>query len=103
MAPSKRGLCWPVDNTDPVFPFTKPGSKISWLYNWSPTPTPNSSSIEFVPMQWNNVGIDELHSKVKNAGAGTIIGFNEPELPDQSNMSGINPGNNPCFVMFNAT
>ena len=35
MAPSKRGLCWPVDNhaKDPVFPFTKPNSKISWLYN----------------------------------------------------------------------
>jgi hypothetical protein len=57
-------------------------------------------------MQWNNVGINELHSKVENAGAGTIIGFNEPELPDQSNMSGINPGYNPCnetcFVMFKA-
>ena len=84
---SKRGLCWPNDNVDPVFPFTKPGSKISWLYNWSPDRTRNASSIDFVPMQWNHINIDELHQKAKNASAATIISFNEPELPDQSNMS----------------
>lgn len=84
---SKRGLCWPVDNTDPVFTFTKPGSKISWLYNWSPHPTLNSNSLHFVPMQWNNVYIDQLPENVRNVNATTILGFNEPELPDQSNMS----------------
>ena len=87
MPSSKRGLCWPVENSDPVFPFTKPGSKITWLYNWSSNVTPGSDSIEFIPMQWNNVNIDELHHKVKQAKATTVIGFNEPELPDQSNMS----------------
>lgn len=86
---SKRGLCWPVDNhkTDQVFPFTKPNSKISWLYNWSPNPTPDAKSIEFVPMQWNHINMHELQDKVKKAGASTVLGFNEPELPDQSNMS----------------
>ncbi|KAI7205567.1 hypothetical protein KC343_g5702 [Hortaea werneckii] len=84
--PSKRGLCWPTDNKDEVFPFTKPGSKISWLYNWSPNPTPRCSSIQFVPMQWNHVNIDDLPAKAKAANAPAILGFNEPELPDQSNM-----------------
>ncbi|KAF3007322.1 hypothetical protein E8E14_005860 [Neopestalotiopsis sp. 37M] len=85
---SKRGLCWPVDNKDPVFPFTKPGSKITWLYNWSPNPQPNTTSgmLEFVPMQWNHVYIDQLADKIAQAGANTVLGFNEPELPDQSNM-----------------
>lgn len=86
---SKRGLCWPVDNIDPVFPFTKPGSKISWLYNWSPNPTPNSTSLEWVPMQWNHIDIDALPGKVKAAHATAVLGFNEPELPDQSNMSAV--------------
>ncbi|CAK1355185.1 unnamed protein product [Cercospora beticola] len=86
-AHSKRGLCWPVDNQDAVFHFTKPGSKVSFIYNWSPNSTPSSSSLEFVPMQWNNVGIEELHNKVQQAGARAVLGFNEPELPDQSNMS----------------
>lgn len=84
---SKRGLCWPTSNTDPVFPFTKPGSKISWLYNWSPTPTLNASSLDFTPMQWNHIAIDDLASKAQASNATAILAFNEPELPDQSNMT----------------
>lgn len=83
----KRGLCWPVENTDPVFTFTKPGSKISWLYNWSPNPTPNAASLSFVTMQWNHINIEHLASHVTTTGSTTVLGFNEPELPDQSNLS----------------
>lgn len=85
---SKRGLCWPTDNhgKDEAFIFTKPGSKVSWLYNWSPNPTPNAKGAEWVPMQWNHVNAAALHEHVRNAGARTVLGFNEPELPDQSNM-----------------
>lgn len=86
-ATSKRGLCWPVENTDPVFIFTKPGSKVSWLYNWSPNPTPDARSLDFVPMQWNQVNIEALSQRAKEVNARAILGFNEPELPDQSNMS----------------
>lgn len=49
--------------------------------NWSPSPTPNSSSLEFVPMQWNHVGIDDLGKKAEEVKAGAVVGFNEPELP----------------------
>lgn len=35
----------------------------------------------------SSVNIDELQSKARSANATTIIAFNEPELPDQSNMS----------------
>lgn len=38
-------------------------------------------------MQWNHVNIDELHGRVRSANATVVLGFNEPELPDQSNMS----------------
>ncbi len=84
MAPdSKRGLCWPTSNTDPTFLFTKPGSKITWLYNWSPHPT-QGSSLQFIPMQWNHVEIDSLRERAQ--GVPALLAFNEPELPDQSNM-----------------
>lgn len=86
MAPSKRGLCWPNDNKDPVHTFTKPGSKITWLYNWSPNPTANAASLNFCPMQWNHIGIGDLPSKAAAVNATAILAFNEPELPDQSNM-----------------
>ncbi|KUI55025.1 Alkali-sensitive linkage protein 1 [Cytospora mali] len=87
--PTKRGLCWPTENhgRDEAFMFTKPGSKISWLYNWSPSPTPNARSIEFIPMQWNHVNIDSLFEHARAVNARSILAFNEPELPDQSNMS----------------
>ena len=84
---SKRGLCWPVSNTDPIFPFTKPPSKITWLYNWSPDPTPNSTSLQFIPMQWNNIYIDQLPTRLQNNNSTAVLAFNEPELPDQANIS----------------
>lgn len=40
-----------------------------------------------MPMQWNNVDIDQLPSKAKSAAATALLAFNEPELPDQSNMN----------------
>lgn len=96
--PTKRGLCWPVENhgkDDPIL-FTKPGSKITWLYNWSPHRTPNAGgTLEFVPMQWNHVHIDDLAHNLRESTKEdshnetrpvTVLGFNEPELPDQSNM-----------------
>ncbi|KAK3324816.1 hypothetical protein B0T19DRAFT_239417 [Cercophora scortea] len=82
---SKRGLCWPTTNTDPAFTFTKPGSRISWLYNWSPLPTP-ACSLQFIPMQWNHVNIDTIATHVQSARAPALLAFNEPELPSQANM-----------------
>jgi hypothetical protein len=38
-------------------------------------------------MQWNHVNIQDLASHVFASNASVILGFNEPELPDQSNMS----------------
>ena len=38
-------------------------------------------------MQWNHVNIDALRDQVKNANSSAVLGFNEPELPDQSNMT----------------
>jgi len=86
MTASKRGLCWPSDNKDPVFTFTRPGSKISWLYNWSPNQTAGCS-LDWTPMQWNAAAIEDLGNKVKEGNAHAILGFNEPERGDQANLT----------------
>ena len=84
---TKRGLCWPVENKkDDPSRFAQSGSKVSWYYNWSPHPTKGAEG-QFVPMQWNAGGIKELAENVKRTNANTIMAFNEPELPDQANMS----------------
>ncbi|ODQ51667.1 hypothetical protein SAICODRAFT_141982, partial [Saitoella complicata NRRL Y-17804] len=82
----KRGLAWPWDNTDPVSLFSTP--KVSWLYDWSPSPVAAiPSNIEFVPMQWNGVNIQNLDAIVQEYAYEHILGFNEPERTDQSNMN----------------
>ncbi|SMR51777.1 unnamed protein product [Zymoseptoria tritici ST99CH_3D1] len=85
---SKRGLCWPLENNnnnDQVSAFTRPGTKVSWLYNWSPNPT--TCSLEWVPMSWNTADMSSLAGKVAHQSATHLLAFNEPELPDQSNIS----------------
>jgi len=57
-----------------VVHFTKRGSKITWLYNWSPDKTKNADNLAFIPMQWNHVNIDDLAGKVKEANASVVLG-----------------------------
>ncbi|KAK4445470.1 hypothetical protein QBC34DRAFT_164212 [Podospora aff. communis PSN243] len=83
---SKRGLAFPTTTPVPGFLFTKPPTLITWLYNWSPRPTPSCSALHFIPMQWNHVNIDDLASHCASCSATTLLGFNEPELDSQSNM-----------------
>ncbi|KAH8897185.1 hypothetical protein GQ53DRAFT_887434 [Thozetella sp. PMI_491] len=82
-AAGKRGLGWPSSNTDPVSLFTTTGSKVTWLYNWGRVPTPNST-LEFVPMQWDEAAISTFAAQTKNATH--MLGFNEPERSDQANL-----------------
>jgi len=67
-------------------------SEISWTYGWSQYPDGNIVScmnqlgISFVPMQWGAGGIDDLESNVWT-NSGYILGFNEPNVASQSNLS----------------
>jgi hypothetical protein len=63
---------------------------VCWFYNWGitrpPSPASIDSSLDYVPMVWgssltglNNLGnIGEVHH---------LLGFNEPDLADQANMT----------------
>ncbi|KAG8927202.1 hypothetical protein FRC02_008409 [Tulasnella sp. 418] len=68
-----------------------PGGKVDWLYNWGTTKLPIYNSIpNFYVMQWNGNGINQLASKTSAAGSSVILGFNEPDHPDQANMTPAN-------------
>lgn len=71
------------------------GSAVSWFYNWSPdiSSTLNTevvnNKIDFIPMAWNGAfdatrirNLKMLHPECQY-----ILGFNEPNLTDQSNMT----------------
>jgi len=76
----------------------------SWVYNWNdypPSSVPNG--IEYVPMQWGEDNIGNLHDRIKSTNAKVLLvslvenflysklmvlkAFNEPDIPSQSNMS----------------
>ena len=59
----------------------------SWYYNWSYTPSTNvTGSKEFVPMIWDENSLSWLESD-QVANYTTILGFNEPDLTNQANLS----------------
>ena len=64
-------------------------SGASWYYNWGATPNgiTTPSGVSFVPMIWgaSNVTAATL-DEVKSEGD-VLLGFNEPDLSSQSNMS----------------
>ena len=82
-----------------------------WAYNWANTPNNNPFSVEvanyeYVPMIWsasvNGVGgqINTILNLENNFGVHVdyVLGFNEPELPTQSNMT-VNTALNVWQVM----
>jgi hypothetical protein len=60
----------------------------TWCYNWGTAPkTTDCADPYFVPMIW---GSDDAAGAIKaigNAGYTTVLGFNEPNKSDQSNMT----------------
>ncbi len=61
---------------------------LSWYYNWQVS-SPCSTSVPFVPMAWGDCGHDcgELGQRLAASGADTLLTFNEPDEPTQSNMT----------------
>ncbi|MCX6896795.1 MAG: glycosyl hydrolase, partial [Verrucomicrobia bacterium] len=60
-----------------------------WYYNWTAHPFGGDEKIraEFVPMIWDEVQIDEGLAAAKATGATTLLGFNEPDNPEQAHMT----------------
>jgi len=56
--------------------------QVSWYYNWAPNPSVQTT-VAFVPMIWSGKDID----KSVPSDSKFILGFNEPDLEAQSNMT----------------
>jgi hypothetical protein len=57
------------------------------LQNWGSVKTATDIDIPFWAMQWSDAGAASLAANVKASGANTILGFNEPDVALQSNMT----------------
>lgn len=84
-ASSKKGLAAPP-NTNPCQDL---GSlRASWYYNWQVSPDCDGSSSAFVPRIWGRFDDNTLRSAIDHARpSGWLIGFNEPNLPWQADIS----------------
>ncbi len=63
--------------------------RLGWYYNWRPfeniAPVPG---VEFVPMFWSGMDVTSENLAAINGSAAThVLGFNEPDLEGQSNMT----------------
>jgi len=87
---SKRGVCFnsfALPETD--IPNVATG--VSWCYNWSSSAMSEttidllkSNNIAWYPMCWNG---SYNESVISSSGAEYLMGFNEPNLTDQANMT----------------
>jgi len=87
-AAGKRGLPLgsPFNAQEDLKPFQKNGA-ISWMYNWGTNSPANLSSIQYIPMQWNQNGIEKLEANVLKTCSPYVLGFNEPDLQEQAGMT----------------
>lgn len=86
---SKRGL--PYNDASLTNCFA--GSKISWAYNWGSSASDlNTDDFEYVPQLWGTADtftgpwVEAAKSAI-SSGSKYILGFNEPDLPAQANLS----------------
>lgn len=67
------------------------GDGMTWAYNWAASPGGTiASGLEYVPMLWglNSVsGWSSAASAAISSGSSHLLGFNEPDLSSQSNIS----------------
>ncbi|ADP81357.1 glycoside hydrolase family protein [Pseudofrankia inefficax] len=62
---------------------------VSWFYNWAATPggvTPPAGT-RFVPMIWGAGSVNPATLAQAAAAGDTLLGFNEPDLGSQANMT----------------
>ena len=61
-----------------------------WYHTWAPNDNdvPGPDGVEFVPMIWGKQNVTEATlAQARREGDGTLLGFNEPDMAGQANMS----------------
>ncbi|WP_433791249.1 glycoside hydrolase family protein [Actinoplanes sp. CA-252034] len=61
----------------------------SWYYSWSANDNevPGPADVEFVPMVWGAANVTDATLREVKAEGDVLLGFNEPDLAEQSNMT----------------
>jgi hypothetical protein len=86
---AKRGLAY--NNPALLQSFLNSGTKVSWAYNWGQYDD-SGTNLEFCPMLWGlKLNFAETWpanaQKAIDGGSRCLLSFNEPDLPEQANLS----------------
>ena len=62
--------------------------RVSWYYNWTPSHAHlGAPGVEFVPMIWGAKNVTSADLAQAKSQGKVVLGFNEPDRPDQANLS----------------
>ncbi|SDF37731.1 RNA polymerase sigma factor, sigma-70 family [Lentzea fradiae] len=83
---AKKGVStWNFDGVGKALTDVRAG----WYYNWAvhPDGVATPPNVEFVPMIWGTKFTDDATIARAKANGKVLLGFNEPDFPDQADMS----------------
>lgn len=91
----KRGCAFSTETTTGQWWINIINLKVNWYYTWglNTCQNPNApQNVEFVPMFWGHgtvtqANIDVINKLYREGKIFYVLGFNEPDLSDQANMS----------------
>ena len=87
---AKRGVCQSTSTID--FGKRLTVLKANWYYTWGLEPSSSVEGVEFVPMFWGASSVskencDKINKLYEEGKIFHVLGFNEPDLKEESNMS----------------
>ena len=87
---AKRGLCQSTSTQD--FGLRMVELKPNWYYTWGLEPSSAVDGVEFCPMFWGASSVtkancDKVNKLYEEGKVFYVLGFNEPDLSEESNMS----------------
>ncbi|KAG0705356.1 hypothetical protein DFH29DRAFT_293931 [Suillus ampliporus] len=85
-----RGLAFADSNNAGDIAVAK-NTQVSWVYDWGSTAPSymENTGMDYIPMQWGADNVENFAAAVLAQGAKTILGFNEPDLCSQSNITPV--------------
>ncbi|KAI8634133.1 glycosyl hydrolase catalytic core-domain-containing protein [Xylariaceae sp. FL1651] len=86
----KRGLAF--NDASLVQEFLSLGGQAAWAYNWGSSSSGLPDAVTYYPMLWSPApdhsnGWDTNAEEAISKGADALLGFNEPDIASQANMS----------------
>lgn len=87
---AKRGVCQSTNTAG--FGQKLVDLKANWYYTWGLEPSTQVEGVEFVPMFWGASSVtkencDKVNRLYEEGKVHYVLGFNEPDLKEESNMS----------------